>query len=356
MTSMRAISLGFSQWVDQVAGAAAGLSERFSQPRTVRIEQESGDQFVIQNNQTIAATPNTGSFRMDLPQSDAAYPAWLRETIAGARVELTLQSDRFLFCPLELPRRATEFLHGIVRAQIDRLTPRDATGAVFGWSKPVETRAERVAVTIAATALAMVQPYCDILAKLGAHSVIVLTTASDANATATSIKVWDHRSRDSVDIVRIRKALVTTLAACVVTAIAAATTATALDAYFDNAQDEITQKRAALRAIGSDTGGAINARRSLERRKFESPSAVMVVDALSDILPDHTYITELRIEGNTVRLIGLTRDAPALIELIEGSGRFSHASFFGPTTRSASEPSERFHIEATIQPLTGMRS
>jgi general secretion pathway protein L len=50
-------------------------------------------------------------------------------------------------------------------------------------------------------------------------------------------------------------------------------------------------------------------------------------------------------------LTGVTRDAPALIELIEQSGRFTRATFFAPTTRSSSDTGDRFHIEAIIKPL-----
>ena len=89
--------------------------------------------------------------------------------------------------------------------------------------------------------------------------------------------------------------------------------------------------------------------RALERRKHDAPSAVLVMETLSKILPDQTYVTELRLEGNKLRLTGITRDAPSLIGLIERSGRFTRATFFAPTTRSPSDTGDRFHIEAIIK-------
>jgi general secretion pathway protein L len=62
-------------------------------------------------------------------------------------------------------------------------------------------------------------------------------------------------------------------------------------------------------------------------------------------------VTALEIEGDKVRISGVTRDAPPLIALMERSNRFARATFFAPTTRSPSDQGERFHIEANIQPL-----
>jgi len=94
----------------------------------------------------------------------------------------------------------------------------------------------------------------------------------------------------------------------------------------------------------------------LAKRKQTQPSSVMVLEAMSRALPDSTYVTELRIEGDKVQVVGLTQDAPSLIKLVEQSPQFTRATFFAPTTRSQNEPGERFHIEAHITAFFGSPS
>ena len=74
------------------------------------------------------------------------------------------------------------------------------------------------------------------------------------------------------------------------------------------------------------------------------------LDALSQVLPDHTYVLELHLAGSKLQIVGITRDAPSLIPLIEQSPHFTRATFYAPTTRAPSDPGERFHIETRVEP------
>ena len=125
--------------------------------------------------------------------------------------------------------------------------------------------------------------------------------------------------------------------------------------YYDGQDQQIQRRIAERRAVirASQAGSGNSALELLERRKHSAPSSVMVLEALSAILPDHTYATELRIEGDKLQVIGVTRDAPSLIGILEQSPHFTRATFFAPTTRTPNSPGERFHIEARIKPHFG---
>jgi general secretion pathway protein L len=347
------IQEGFNRWIDSVAGSINGLLHRMRSNHEVRIVEEAPDTFTLR-------VAGGGKKKSNLPDQqvritggalETPLPAGWAAMLRGSRAEMVLRPSRFLFRPLELPKRATEFLEGIVRSQIDRLTPWTSGEAVFSWTPPVDGPNDRIEMTIAATARALIAPYVQAIADLGVASVAVLTVPADA-PEAVPIKVYEQRARGVLEIDRIRQALIALL---LISGLAAAGTMTysvfALDSLDEEQQaltQKITQRRAAMRTGPAATQSV---QRLLERRKQTTPSDVIVLEALSQILPDHTYITELRIEGDKLQIVGVTRDAAALIGLMEQSPHFTHAAFYAPTTRTPGEPGERFHIEASIKPV-----
>jgi general secretion pathway protein L len=250
-----------------------------------------------------------------------------------------------------LPSRAAEFLDGIIRAQIDRLTPWNASDAVYHWTSPTKIAGERIAMTIVATGRAAVAPLARAFSDLGAAGVDVSTTVPGSGR----ITVYNQRAGGQADFRRVRLALIVGLAATgLLATLSTIASGFVIDHYNEQNQQiqrRISERRAIMRGSQSATGSS--ALELLERRKQSTASSVLVVEALSALLPDHTYATEVRIEGDKLQVIGITRDAPSLIQILEQSPHFSRAAFFAPTTRAPNDPGERFHIEAKLRPYFG---
>jgi general secretion pathway protein L len=340
----------FSRWIDCVAGGMMGVRSRFVSARVVRLVENADGAFTLFS--TGAAASQTERVRVIDGKLTGLPEGTVESRLRSSHVELVLQPGRFIFRPLELPRRAGEFLDGIVRAQIDRLTPWSAQDAAFGYSKPTDLGNDRLAVTVAATARELIAPLLNAFASLGADYIGVSTLA-ESGGGATTIKVLEQKGGDEFRVRRLRRLLALILVAAGLLAAAAIVAETIAGDSLQARQDEVVNKIAAHRATlrakldsGSDSELA-----GLERRKHETPSSVIVLEALSRIFPDHTYVTELRVVGDKVQVVGVTRDAPSLIRLIEQSAYFTRATFFAPTTRSPSQSGDNFHIEAQIQPV-----
>ncbi len=353
MNILPPIQEGFNRWIDSVASTVNGLLHRFQSNHEVRIIEEAPDTFRL-HAAGVGPTSRLPDHRIRIMGGAIKdrLPADWAKMLRGSRAEIVLRANRFLFRPLELPKRAVEFLDGIVRAQIDRLTPWSPGEAVFAWTPPTYGPNDRIELVIAATARALVAPYVQAISDLGVASVAVLTIPVDVQPHSAPMKVFEQSARGMFEIDRIRRTLV---AVFLISGLAAAITmgysAFALDSL-DAQQQELSQKIAARRAaLRTSPEFTVSAQRMLERRKQSTPSNVIVLEALSQILPDHTYVTELRIEVDKLQIVGVTRDAAALIGLIEQSPHFMRAKFYAPTTRTPGEPGERFHIEAQIKPI-----
>lgn len=355
MTWLQVVTTVFSWWIDAVL---RGISERFSGLRSVRrieiVEQSEGDftmRVLAQPKGEISLDPSriqitAGTFT---PPS-AEWAAALR----GSRVELVLLPKRFLFRAFELPGRALEFLDGVIRAQIDRLTPWTAAQAAYHWTPPRAVADERIAMTIIAISRTAVASLAGIVCDAGAVAVEVSTVTEEGER----VEIYRTRAVEHVEARLIRPALVIVLAVVgVIATVSIGASGFVIDHY--EAQKQQIQRRISdrLAFLRSNSGGAASsAIELLEQRKQATAPSVIVIEALSALLPDHTYATELRIEGDKLQVVGLTRNAPSLILLLERSPHFSRSTFSAPTTRADNETGERFHIEATIKPHFGTGS
>ena len=336
-----------SSWFDDVAAEVARLIRYAKRARKVELAERPDGLLDV-------AVRRSGTLsRLDQPPLDVAKVPFAGPVAARmlkrAQAHVLLDPSRFVFRPLELPRAATPFLEGVVRSQIDRLTPWTAADALFGWSAPADVGGDKVRLTVAATARSEVAAIEEALVAAQVDSIRMSTCAEEDRSSV--IPMLAGQTVGEGDARRLRLGLILGLGAFgLVFACCLATwffVGGAYDSRLAEIEGQIADQRARL--LGQQGSADDQALQALKSRKRATPSPVMVLEALSKTLPDDTYLTEMRIEDGKLQIAGLAGDASQLIHLLEQSPQFAHAAFSAATVKGPNGD-ESFHIEAQLQP------
>lgn len=87
----------------------------------------------------------------------------------------------------------------------------------------------------------------------------------------------------------------------------------------------------------------------LGEKKNASIMILEVLDELTQIVPDDTWINQLEIKNNEINIHGESISSAALLPIIESSGLFKSAQFRSPVTQNRKSNTERFHLSANIK-------
>lgn len=79
------------------------------------------------------------------------------------------------------------------------------------------------------------------------------------------------------------------------------------------------------------------------------PGSLAAWDELSRVIPDHTFLTEVRVAGGTITLAGVSSDAARLVRILDGSRLFTGATLVGPITPDATERRDRFRMSMKLR-------
>ena len=334
-----------SRWIDarlnDAAAASARLSAGFRRRRRVAFVEQSDGSFA-----PLAAKRSGLPVRFEKGRFSGAG-SW-----RGCEVDLRLAPARCVFRELELPARATEFLEGVVRAQIDRITPWRANEAAFGWSAPQSREGERIAVWVAVVKKALAVDLAEAATAEGADSVTITAIPIEGSAP---VEVYGGRAGVTLRLRRWRLGLIALLfiaiGAGIVGMIAQAGLGASLENQIDAVNAGAAKDRAAL--LRRENAADDPAARALEVRKRATAPTVVVLEALTRAIPDDAYLTEMRLEGDRLEIAGVGANAANLIHAVESSSLFARATFAAPTTRSPDDNGEAFRIEAHIKPGSG---
>ena len=113
-----------------------------------------------------------------------------------------------------------------------------------------------------------------------------------------------------------------------------------------DAEIEVMQARAGqVRRSFDEQVGLLEQMSTLRQRKHASGSTVVMIEELSQLLPDHTWLGDLTIDNQTITITGYSSEAVSIMPLLERSGRFANASFTTSVDRVPGQSFEKFALQ-----------
>ena len=269
---------------------------------------------------------------------------------------LVLPANSGLRRRMLMPAAAVDRLRDVLRFEIERQTPFEATNVVFdalllGRRPDGQADVELIVVPKASfdAALAAIGPLAvtlagvDIAGAGGAPAGVNLLPAERRVRIADPWRGWNWA-----------------LAAVAVLAFTVG-----LWQLLDNrrAAADLLEQQVASRADAArrvtlqrqQLTDAVQGAAFLDRARSGRPTNVEIIDELSRRLPDNTYLEKLAIEDDRVLLIGLSTEASALVPRLEGSPLWKSPALTGALQPDPRTRRDRFTLtaELAIKPGAG---
>lgn len=334
---------GFGRWIkvciaafaDDLAGMANGSVTSGTMIRVT------GDQTEIYSR-----SRKTGNYEFLSRNSGVV----LKGKLKPGPVALRIGDDRAVVKQISLPAGALEVMPAVIRNKVESLAPWPLHEVMWGYRLLGPPQSGQVDVEVAIVSRKALAGLLGAFQNAGIKVAHFEVASSVDDAEGIAI---DFQGRDRLKKARQR---VTTIMACAgLIAFAAAS----LGLYFAlSTQSELSaveRRSADLKQVLLNGGGSsqtnaklAEANKLYERKKNVYP-AVAVLNALSKLVPDGTWLNGVDYTGNLVTITGRGTEIATVIENLEKSDVFADVNFASATQRDADANADMFSISAAIE-------
>lgn len=262
----------------------------------------------------------------------------------NADIELRLRADRVVTTQMKVPAEASGFAAEIVASRLDRLTPWRPEKLLHGFHAAAKPGIDgQVTVDVVATSREIVAAG---IARLAAFGLVPARVGSAGQPIGERLLIdLLNGENDGLRKTRRRRIAAATLAVLFLTLAGFLGSTVALSL----STREVTDAQAALDATRRKMVGAPGSSSARERDaamlagKTPEQASFVLIDRLAVLLPETTYLDELDILPQSLRLAGTSTEASALVAILEAEPALSQASFAAPVTRQE-DGRDRFDI------------
>ena len=278
------------------------------------------------------------------------------ERLAKAAVIVRLTAEDAIQKELALPAAVKENLFQVVAYEIDRYTPFKPEQVYFAV-KPLEVENEpgQIRVMLVLTPRETLDALYEDLKAMGISPLFVdyEATPNDLDQRYDGYNLLPESLREKTAnaprliYTALMAALLLLLSAVLVLPVwlesqAAGDLQEKIDAIEKNAKD--------VKALQLEIDAMVNETRLLIAEKNAVPAVVDMLNSLSVLMKDDTWLAYLQYSDGHLQIQGESPAASALIGVLEDSPLFANARFVSPVTQDNVSKQERFQITVDVTP------
>lgn len=352
----RAVASSWSWWTGELRGMLPPRARHILMPRARRLFLELDGTDVVISHDTEHHREELARYALDHTGAVSPLRAGGDELTLHAReLVLCMPGDKILTRTLTLPLAAEENLREVLSFEMDHQTPFTAEQVYYDCSVVGRSAAERtLAVELVLTTRPVLDELLSRLAGLGLHpDLVTLNCNEGGDLAAVNLLPVKQRQRK----VALPRLVNLALGALALLLLLGTVTLPLLDKHRRIQALEPVLETASVKAeeahrLRMEVDQLTASSRFLADKKRSSLPVLQVLDELTRILPDDTWITRLDIKGSELQIQGQSSSAAALIPLIESSDMLQNPRFRSPVTQVPRTDSERFHLSAETRGAT----
>ena len=286
--------------------------------------------------------------RLALDAADAEdenIPRDVQQTI------LLLPEDKVLARRITLPGAAEENLREVLGFEMDLHTPFEASEVYYDYTVVGrDSNRQQVTVDLVYAPRAAVDELVVGASNIGIKTDVVTCRRRDnANLQPVNLLPQEQRRTRRIDVKSLNLALTALLAVLLVAAITIplAKKNRAIETLEAQVQAAAAEARQGAE-LRQDLEKMAEASQFLVEKKASDVMVVEIIDEVSRILPDHTWIARLDLKETELQIQGQSSASSSLIKIIESSPWFENVRFASPVVQIAGTEYDRIHIVATV--------
>ncbi len=259
-----------------------------------------------------------------------------------------LPPQKVLETTVTLPAATEENLREVLAFEMDQLTPFSVDDIYYGFEIVERSSSKNtIAVHLLATPRKTIDELLPVLRRAGLSPDVITTKAGSTRLNDINLLPRQQLDRAEINTRWLYAGLSAVVSLLLIAAIA--TPLIQKQRLINELQPQVTiameaakegsrlKQNIELIATGSS---------ALLLQKEARPMAMVLINEMSKILPDDTWLTRIDIAGKEVQIQGQSSTAASLIGLLEESPVFENVRFRSPVTQIPRTDAERFHLSA----------